>query len=119
MDSHIPNTGIEFLFRRYKHVTHDSNENDIVWDDLDWMNHDDENAEAYKDLDITKLKPHPEFRKIAAGPVWGDGAFEKVWQKYFISQTNEIIANLQDESWKIYEEENEFDPQGYFSSEGA
>lgn len=88
-----------------------------IWDDSDWMNHGDSNAEAYENLDITKLRPFPEFRNVVTGPVWPDDAFNLVWKKYFDEQTPLQYVEKHDNEWKEFVESKGFDPSQYFSSD--
>lgn len=87
-----------------------------IWDDSDWMKHGDSNAEAYENLDITKLKPFPEFRNVATGPVWPDDAFDLVWRKYFDEQTPSQYVEKHDNEWKEFLESKGFIPSQYFES---
>lgn len=86
------------------------------WDDSDWMNQNDSNSEAYSELDITKLKPFPEYRNVAIGQVWGPNAYERVWNEYFEKHSPPALVNEHDSNWKKFVEDNGFDPIEYFSS---
>ncbi|XP_039248088.2 uncharacterized protein LOC120325965 [Styela clava] len=87
-----------------------------LWDDSDWMNQNDSNAEAYSELDITKLKPFPEFRNVATGAVWGSNAYEKVWGPYYRKKSPDAMFKKQNSLWKKFVIDNGFEPTEYFSS---
>ena len=79
----------------------------------------DDNERALKELDITLLKPHPEWRNVAAGPVWGKGNeyFELLWKHWLDESFIEKYQKQHDQDWKEYVEKFGETPSDYLNSD--
>ena len=80
---------------------------------------EDYNEKALKELDITLLKPHPEWRNVAAGPVWGkkDEVFEGFWKEWLDEPFVKKMRAIQDKEWDEYVENFSQTPVEYLKSE--
>lgn len=79
----------------------------------------DDNDKALQELDITLLKPHPEWRNVATGPVWGKNNeyFELLWQHWLDNPFEKRDKVKQDEEWEEYLQKYGFSPIDYLNSE--
>ena len=78
----------------------------------------DDNERALKELDITLLKPHPEWRNVAAGPVWGkeNEYFELLWKHWLDEPFVERYQKEHDKEWDDYVEKFGETPIDYMLS---
>nr|CAB3263998.1 28S ribosomal protein S18b, mitochondrial-like [Phallusia mammillata] len=67
-------------------------------------------------FEISTLKPYPEWRNVAAGPIWEEGYYERVWQPYIKSKKLAVHIEQQDKDWKKYEENYGMSPSDYLDS---
>ncbi|CAK8674690.1 unnamed protein product [Clavelina lepadiformis] len=76
---------------------------------------EDDNDRALKELDIMLLKPHPEWRNVAAGPVWGKGNefYDLLWKSWLEKPTIQVLKEMHDLEWANYTEEHGFTPEEY------
>ena len=79
----------------------------------------DDNDKALQELDITLLKPHPEWRNVATGPVWGTGNeyYELLWKHYLDDPIIQRNKREQDENWDEYVAKFGVSPNEYLHSE--
>merc|ERR1719427_2455344 len=76
----------------------------------------DDNDLALEQLDPTLLKPFPEFRNVAAGPVLAKDLYESVWGPYKEIAAPKTLMEPYDKLWEEYVERNGFSPIEYFTS---
>ena len=79
----------------------------------------DDNDRALQELDITLLKPHPEWRNVAAGPIWGknDEYYELLWKHWLEEPSVKKFQILQDKDWEDYVEKYGETPIDYINSD--
>nr|XP_002129978.1 28S ribosomal protein S18b, mitochondrial-like [Ciona intestinalis]XP_026693609.1 28S ribosomal protein S18b, mitochondrial-like [Ciona intestinalis] len=77
---------------------------------------EDSNDRALRELDVTLLKPHPEWRNSAAGPIWPKDYHKLLWEKWEKNLHFKQDKVEQDKDWENYCEENGFSPQEYLET---
>jgi len=82
------------------------------------MHEKDSNDLALERLDITLLKPHPEWRNVAAGPVWGDGYYELLWKDFLEKDKVALDREMHDNLWNEYVEKHGYSPAEYLETAG-
>jgi len=77
---------------------------------------EDDNDRALRELDVTLLKPHPEWRNSAAGPIFRKNFHDVLWGKWKAEHTAEHQKKEFDDSWQEYVDRYGFTPTEYFDS---
>jgi len=75
---------------------------------------EDENDRALKELDTSLLKPHPEWRNSAAGPIFRDNFHEILWGEWKKTHNPEHHKQEFDEAWEDYSDRFGCAPTDYF-----
>jgi len=80
------------------------------------LNSPDDNDRALEELDLSLLKPFPEFRKVAAGPLMPKNLYDLTWKPWKENNTNQKLTEPYDIEWDQYCQEHGHTPADYFES---
>jgi len=76
----------------------------------------DDNDRALEELDLSLLKPFPEFRKVAAGPLMPSNLYKLTWEPWKLANTPQKLVEPYDKEWDEYCDKHGHTPAEYFSS---